>query len=273
MTLGDLLPPALRRPARRAKDALRRLLRPGLTRDLHVRGIGEGEFAAVGAELLRLAVDLAGLGPSDRVLDAGCGLGRLAVPLAGYLGPEGRYTGFDVVEDVVWWNRRQFGRRDPRFTFDHADVRSVMYNPRGRYAPEQFRFPYPDASFDVVLAFSLFTHLEAPAAARYLAESARVLRPGGRLLATFFFLDEDAEAAIAAGHTLLTFRHRGKIGDMGALEDPATPESAVALPRPWLDSALADAGLTLRALHPGNWTGRPDCVTYQDVVVAERKAG
>ncbi len=276
MTLGDFLPPVVRRPARRAKDALRRLLRPGKTRDMHLAGIGEGELAAVGQELLRLAVDHAGLAPADRVLDIGCGLGRLAVPLAGYLAPTGRYTGFDVVADVVWWNRRHFGRKglaDPRFSFDHADVKSVMYNPHGRFAPEDYRFPYPDAAFDVAVAFSLFTHLEGPAAARYLAEAARVLRPGGRLLATFFFLDDEAEAAIAAGRTHLTFRHRGTTGYAGvrgALEDPATPESAVALPRPWLDPALAAAGLALHALHPGNWTGRPDCVTYQDLVVAER---
>jgi SAM-dependent methyltransferase len=269
VTLGDLLPPVLRRPARRAKNAVRRLLRPGAARDLHLQGLGEGEFEAVGEELLRLVVDLAGLPPDARVLDAGCGLGRLAVPLARTLGPDGRYAGFDVVEDVVWWCRKNLARRDPRLSFEHADVVSAMYNPRGRVAPEAFAFPYPDSAFDRVVAFSLFTHLEAPAAARYLAESARVLRPGGRLLATFFLLDETAEAGIAAGHTHLTFRHRTP-GAVHALEDPATPEAAVALPRPWLDDALAQAGLTLLALHPGRWTASLDGLTYQDVVVAER---
>ena len=37
-----------------------------------------------------------------------------------------------------------------------------------------------------------------------------------------------------------------------------------------LVALLAGASLALRALHPGNWTGRPDALTYQDVVVAER---
>jgi ubiquinone/menaquinone biosynthesis C-methylase UbiE len=41
---------------------------------------------------------------------------------------------------------------------------------------------FSDASFDVVFASNLLEHLERPAATQLLAESRRVLRPGGRLI-------------------------------------------------------------------------------------------
>lgn len=261
MTLGDWLPDPLRRPAARLKNALRRRLRPGRLRELHLGGIGDGEFAAIGEELFRLTLDPGGLQPGDRVLDAGCGLGRLAAPLARYLDASGRYTGFDVVEDAVWWCRRQF-RQDSRFAFFHADVQSAMYNPRGRFAAEAFRFPLPDGSQDFVIATSLFTHLLAPAVERYLLEAARVLRPGGRLFATFFVLDG------AAGGERAAYRFAHPRGP-ARLEDPATPEAAVAYPPAWLQEALGRAGLQAR-IHPGGWTGRSGGLTFQDLVLAER---
>jgi SAM-dependent methyltransferase len=267
VTLGDWLPDPLRRPAARLKNALRRRLRPGRVRELHLGGIGAGEFAAIGEEMLRLAIDPGGLQPGDRVLDVGCGLGRIAAPLARYLDASGSYLGFDVVEDAVWWCRRQF-RTDPRFAFLHADVRSVMYNPRGRFAPEAFHFPLPDADCDFVIATSLFTHLLAPAVERYLAEAARVLRPGGRLFATFFVLDAAAEAGIAAGRAAYGFNHPA---GPGRLEDPATPETAVGYPREWLETALLRAGFASGSpVHPGGWTGRGDGLSFQNLVIARR---
>src|SRR3546814_10794163 len=43
---------------------------------------------------------------------------------------------------------------------------------------------YPSGMFDVIYSVSLFTHLDAPAQDEWLAEMARLLKPGGLLLAT-----------------------------------------------------------------------------------------
>src|SRR5687767_15011180 len=71
----------------------------------------------------------------------------------------------------------------PDFQFDWLDVGNTQYNTRSSRAASAVRFPDDDASFDFVFATSVFTHLLPDAAARYLAESRRVLRPGGRLFA------------------------------------------------------------------------------------------
>src|SRR5687768_5417535 len=63
--------------------------------DQLVAGIG-GAWA-VGERYLGYFRDLCGLRPEETVLDVGCGVGRMAVPLAGYLSPPGRYEGFDII--------------------------------------------------------------------------------------------------------------------------------------------------------------------------------
>ncbi len=72
-----------------------------------------GEFRATGEEFLTYFIEIGGLRPSDRVLDVGCGVGRMAVPLTRYLSPEGRYEGFDVMANAVEWCQRHITPRFP----------------------------------------------------------------------------------------------------------------------------------------------------------------
>jgi SAM-dependent methyltransferase len=52
-----------------------------------------GDYKDIGVLLLSYLVDLCGLQPEEAVLDVGCGSGRAALPLTGYLSSEGRYAG------------------------------------------------------------------------------------------------------------------------------------------------------------------------------------
>lgn len=230
--------------------------------------VGRGDFAGTGDEFLAHFRELAGLAPDERVLDVGCGIGRMARPLAGYLDPAaGRYEGFDVDRAGIGWCRRRYGGRHPNFRFEVADVFNRRYRPGGARRAAEYRFPYEDAAFDLVIATSVFTHLLEEEADHYLAESARVLAGGGRLFATFFLLDDVVRAAIAAGTAGLAFlradRHVAVLG-----ED--LPEEAVAYDRGWLEERLAAHDLRPRTIRSGTWSGRADGLTLQDVVVAAR---
>jgi SAM-dependent methyltransferase len=230
-----------------------------------LQAVGAGDFESVGRDFLRLFRE-AGLRPSDRVLDVGCGVGRMAVPLAGFLDGPGSYDGFDVSRADVAWCRRALSSRFPRFRFVHADVANSEYNPRGRVAPAAFVFPYPDHGFDFVFATSVFTHLLPEAAGRYLREIERVLAPEGRFYCTAFLLDETADAAIAAGRTL----HRFESEIDGAfVHDPRSPESAVAYETTAFRRMLERAGLAVHVFERGTWAGGRSA-SFQDVVVAVR---
>ncbi len=86
--------------ARRIRaDAADRLARirgrrdPTLPPRTLIETIGGGDYVAVGDRFFEVFKE-AGLEPTDDVLDIGCGVGRMARPLVGWL--EGRYEGFDA---------------------------------------------------------------------------------------------------------------------------------------------------------------------------------
>ena len=90
--------------------------------------IGSGDFREMGNTLRDQLVELGGLQPRHRVLDVGCGIGRVAVPLTGYLSREGSYEGFDIVRSGIRWCNRRIGSRYPNFRFIHVDLKNDLYN-------------------------------------------------------------------------------------------------------------------------------------------------
>lgn len=244
---------------------------PGLPRPIPPEvlrsGVGPGDYVEAGDLTVALLEKEAALAPDDRVLDVGCGLGRVAWPLSRRLGPRGSYDGFDVVRAYTDWCAGGLGLDPARFRFRHVDVRTRFYNPGGVFPPEDFVFPWPDASFDLAIATSLFTHLLPSAVARYLREIGRTLAPSGRLFATFYLLDDRVRGPAREGVTDPSFPTPI---DHGLVRDAAVPESAVALETEWVLGELAEAGLARTAVHPGRWQAGAGPY-YQDVVTAIRR--
>ena len=205
---------------------------------------GDTDFLATGAELLGLLREYGGLRADSRVLDVGCGIGRVARTLVGVLDPAagGAYVGFDPVAEAITWCA---GRYSTPFHFVHADLRNDLYNPGGRSAATEYRFPVADGWATLVVATSVFTHLDGAESERYLAEVRRALAPGGAGLLTFFLLDDGSRAAIQAGRARQAF---------GGADAVAHDRAAI-------------LGATRGAeVHEGRWRGGPG-LSYQDLVV------
>jgi SAM-dependent methyltransferase len=226
--------------------------------------VGTTDFVDTGNEFLGHFVALGGLQPGGRVLDIGCGIGRMARPLAGYLDAGGSYDGFDIHAEGIAWCEPRY-RDLVNFRFQLADIRNALYNPGGSVTASEYRFPYPDGAFDLVFATSVFTHLVAGDALHYLDEVARVLAPGGRTLLTFFVLDDTSRALIAAGRSTLAF---AALDEHSAVVDRDLAEEAIAYDAAWLTDALHTRGLREAQIHPGSWSGREPATSYQDIVVA-----
>jgi SAM-dependent methyltransferase len=222
--------------------------------------VGAGDFRATGEEFLGYFRELAGLRAEDRVLEIGCGIGRMARVLAGVLRPPGSYDGFDVVASGIGFCQDRYRGTAAPFAFRHADLRNSAYNPGGALDPGTYRFPHDDGAFDLVIATSLFTHLLPGAADHYLAEAARVLAPDGRLFCTWllFSAERPAPAGFAATDD-----------GQARVADPAVPEDAVAYDEAWISERLSAHGLSLGSLTHGTWSGR-DGRSFQDIVVAHR---
>jgi SAM-dependent methyltransferase len=268
MTLAQRHAALLNAPAAQAFLAAPGFPLPDATAIRRVGSATARDFLQTGLLLRAALEDSAGIAPDHSILDVGCGWGRLALPLAGRLGPRGRYLGMDAAAEAVAWCRRNIGEADPRFRFHHADIRNSYANPRGRIpAARAVLLPWEER-FDRVVAFSLFTHLLPDATARYLAEAARLCRPGGQLVATFFLLDTQARVAMQEERSDRTFPAAHGIA---RIADPAVPEDAVAYDAAEI-LALFDAAGFDAEWRPGAWCPRGEPpFEYQDLVVARRR--
>lgn len=255
---------------RRAVVRLRRIADPLVPpqREQLVGSTGGGDFVAVGDEFFALFCR-AGLRPGDDVLDVGCGAGRMARPLTGWL--QGRYEGFDVEPAAIEWCRSRIARRYPNFSFTLLDVANDYYNPHGRADAASIRFPYEDDSFDFALLTSVFTHLVPADLLHYLDELGRVVRRGGTVFATYFLLDPEVDVALHAGRAWRPLPHVEVDPVLGEyrIAEASTPSAAVAYRREAIESAHAQRRLEIEAAWPGRWGGRPDGgLTAHDVTVS-----
>jgi SAM-dependent methyltransferase len=228
---------------------------------------GAHAFFETGEEFASHLRDLAGLQPSQAVLDVGCGCGRMALPLTGFLAADGRYEGFDVNPASIEWCGAEITSRRANFRFQHVDVYNGLYNPLGHGRMDAFRFPYASQSFDVVLLASVFTHLLPVDVLSCAREVARVLRPGGRCLATFFLFKRESRQLIDSAASEPRFPL-----DLGqcCLSIAETPEAALAYEENFVRRVFAACGLESPDFHYGSWTGREVFLSYQDIVVAAR---
>ena len=233
-------------------------------------GVGQGDYYKVGeADIARLK-RFGGLNPSSRVLDIGCGLGRVAWPLARELGPDGSYDGFDAAEPYIEWCSNGLALDPQRVRFHWFDLYSSVYNPHGKLHGENLKFPWPDGTFTLAIAMSLFTHISAAATSNYLRETARTLEKGGKLYASFFVLDNESRAMMKELELFPHFTHET---EHGLLADPDSPDAAIAFDAEWLYQVFVECGFAFEQYLPGTWRfhGAAHDATYQDLVVVRRE--
>jgi len=163
--------------------------------------------------LFEAVLDAAQVTRGTRLLDVGCGSG-LTLVLAARRGAVP--SGLDVSPGLLGIARERLPRADLR----EGDMESL---------------PFGDAAFDAVTGVNAFQFAGDPR--RALPEAARVLRPGGRLVASLFAAPERSEGSVAhEAMTALIPAERGSDHAPYALSAPGN-----------LESALVSAGLTLDA--------------------------
>ena len=232
--------------------------------------VGDGDFRAIGAEFLGYFIRIGGLRENSRVLDIGCGIGRMAVPLTQYLDPQAsRYDGIDPVEDGIGWCQRAITPVYPNFNFQRLDIAHELYNPGGKIAGKALALPFPDHHFDFVIMTSVVTHLPPAEVLVYLAEVRRVLSPGGRLFMTAFVVDRIA-AANEHGRRdpRLAFQRYGESPCWFVPNQPRL--AAIGFEDGFLDKALERAGLSVALKSHGHWRGTK-AGHHQDFIVAKRR--
>jgi SAM-dependent methyltransferase len=152
------------------------------------------------------------------ILDFGCRTGRLTQHMF-ELAPQAHITGCDILRDAVEICQSRL--------------------PSGQFAVNEWCPPLPfDAeSFDLILSYSVFTHLTESNHAAWLKELARVLRPGGFMAHTTHSYAAIARMAMFSPAFLEKFE-LGMAGDAFmesnkpyhyVVDNPRMPEYGVAI--------------------------------------------
>ena len=232
-------------------------------------------FRRNGAEAFAFYKNEVGLEPEACMLDIGCGIGRKTLPLTKFLGSNGLYVGMDIDGREIRWCSRNITPSDPRFVFITMDVFNKFYNPFGRVMPDQLVLPFPDNSFDIVTLWSVFTHMFPKDVIHYLRQAHRVLKPGGKFVATYYLINDHAKREVAAGRALWPATHY--LPDQGCWTiNPNIPEDMIGLEEDWLRSAYKEAGLAIdEPIRLGGWANRQvpsqyEHVNSQDIVIARK---
>jgi phosphatidylethanolamine/phosphatidyl-N-methylethanolamine N-methyltransferase len=134
-------------------------------------GVYDGVFGGISAAGRRRAVELVNRLPGTDVLEVGVGTG-LALP---HYTANKRITGIDLSADMLAFARERVA------TGKLANVAAL-------HEMDAEATDFPDASFDIAVA--MFVASVVPNARRLLAETRRVVRPGGNILFVNHFAAE-----------------------------------------------------------------------------------
>jgi SAM-dependent methyltransferase len=237
-----------------------------------IRFMGEDDatFLQLGDDQVAALRARAELVPSSRVLDIGCGYGRLAHSLQ-RSGFEGEYLGFDVMKPAIRWCERRLA--EPGYEFRHVDVGNGRYNPAGSLTIPDV--PLAGGGYDVICAFSVFTHMWPHDVDAYLALIGSALAPGGRAVISAFLLDETWQALADAGKAGMAMPHRR--GDGCRFQSAEDPLHCVGYELDWLLSRAASHDLEPAGPPAfGTWSQRPVNLwltrEFQDLLTLRRAA-
>jgi ubiquinone/menaquinone biosynthesis C-methylase UbiE len=142
-----------------------------------------------------------------------------------------------------------------------------MYNTSGKTRASEYRFPFGDQEFDFVILGSVFTHMLPNDMQRYMSEIARVLKPGGGGMISYFLLNDESERLIAEGRSTLSITH--EIAPGCKVASASIPERAVAFDQNDIVKIYAHYGLKATIYH-GSWCGRSEYQSYQDIIISEK---
>ena len=152
------------RPPYRPLDAI-----PPEALRVRVTGLADlTSFDVIGRSICDDILDVAmingvNLAPDARVLDFGCGCGRVLRHFA----PQcpAQFYAVDIDAEAIEWCHKNFGA-------------GIMFH----RSPEWPPLPFANAQFDFLYAISVFTHLPEDMQMAWLAELSRIAKPGALLL-------------------------------------------------------------------------------------------
>jgi SAM-dependent methyltransferase len=215
---------------------------------------------------------------SVKIVDFGCGHGKLAPVSVFFTHPEGEYLGIDIQESYINYCRRKYVQL-PRVRFHVSKDYNPLYSPPQQRAAAGSKsygvdWPVSAESIDVVIAISVFTHLREADAFGYINKIHDILKPGALAILTCHIVEEPRK------QPGFIFKYNPFLVSLFKFPTPlpasynwftsntALPESGIAINMAGLNS-LIQGKFKIERIMRGSATGGNDPLP-QDVVVLRK---
>jgi SAM-dependent methyltransferase len=214
----------------------------------------------------------------SKLLDFGCGVGRVLLSVLKRVPEVGRITGFDILPQAIAFCDT-IARSFSQTSFELIQGRNEHYDrfiakagvsTAKSHASLQSQYA---SEFTAAYAFSVFTHVEMADFRSLLKLLCNLLEPGGTLLFTAFLLTPFARHSILCGKTMLPLRDsvteaQGNI----LIANRADRLGFIAFDLGLVEQMVFDAGLIITHVEHGSWAGGNVYFSpsMQDVIICRR---
>lgn len=222
-----------------------------------------------GDNTLEHIMKIAPIQDDARVLDVGCGNGRIAAAMQRKGLSIHSYNGMDIVKSGIDWCDDNLRR--PGYFFVWMNWYNSMYNPGGREG--LLPFPYCPEAFDYMIVNSVFTHMLPENVEHYLKQMWIMAKKGCIVYVTFFLWDTGVAANQRAGKSAHNFPYN--YGYYHTLRSHLGKEGMVSYDKNWIYAKLNEIGWRIRDGWRGCWSDTKQVkgdqeFLFQDVLVLEK---
>ncbi len=206
--------------------------------------------------------------PGHKILDVGCGCGRIAIHFLNYLDKQGKYVGIDNNKELLTYCIENISAAKSNFEFRFLDVYNGAYAQDGKLKSNEAAFPSENESVDIVIMCSLFTHMYLDDIDSYLKEVFRVLKKGGLFLSSLNLYNEFTHNQILMNKAHLDMKYN-ITGDSYSL-DIEVPERGFAHQEEKVKELYWKNGFFIKEIKYGIWSTKELTGEFHDYIIAQK---
>lgn len=236
--------------------------RKNLVPPKRLRNIGKGDFIEIGNKFFNHIINNTNINTTSNILEIGCGCGRISVPFTKFLEEPGRYIGFDILPAPIKWCKKNYSEYKI-FEFDYFPIKNDLYNPYGKISAAEFKFPYLENTFDLIISISVFTHMQKNETENYFSQIPKLLTTSGIFYASFFILRDNQKS------DFFPFDN----GDF-LWHNKNLPSANVAYRMDYIEKLAVNNGLKISKIEEGWWKfgkKKKNYIDFQDIIIFQKQ--
>jgi ubiquinone/menaquinone biosynthesis C-methylase UbiE len=206
--------------------------------------------------------------PDQKILDVGCGCGRIAIHFLNYLNEQGQYIGIDSNKSLLSYCADNISIINNKFQFKLIDAYNGVYSRDGKLKCKDIIFPIEDGTVDIVIMWSVFTHMCLVDMDAYLKEIHRVLKKGGLFISSFNLYNKFISNQIKMEKAYLDIKYR--INEASYSLDKETPEEGFAHNEEMVKEIYWRNGFFIKEIKYGFWSSKELVGEFHDCIIAQK---